>query len=167
MNLEPCCCGTAVPELLLKQFTVQLFFSEKQLKITYKKYSQAFLTLLQQRLNDVSNWLHCVNASTDFSIRILKARPLKLIVPILFTITCAAFLWSNLKYSLVFHCACSPAAAYLVSLCRVFLLSAYLSGRYSTITDPGGPSGCCQILCRLHTKLRLCSALQHSSQPWG
>lgn len=49
-----------------------------------------------------------------------------------------------------------------------FWLFFFISGRYSTTADCGGQWGCCQLLCKLHTRLWLSFALsQPSSEPAG
>lgn len=57
------------------------------------------------------------------------------------------------------------AAAWFLYLVFFFL---FFSGRYSTTADCGGQRGCCQLLCKLHTRLWLSFALsQPSAEPAG
>lgn len=55
---------------------------------------------------------------------------------------------------------CTRLSAIMCYTCLSFLLSGFISGRYSATADSGGPAGCCWLLCQLHPRLRLSFALQ-------
>lgn len=58
---------------------------------------------------------------------------------------------------------CFSCMSVLITLFTFLSTLCFISGGYSAATDSGQPWGCCQLLCKLHTRLWLCFALQQPS----